>query len=109
MLFYEWVGHKNKQFEKLDFNLINNADIEEKVTVIIPARNEERTIQKVIRLVQKNTIVNQIIVVDNNSIDNTAKLAKNVGAEVIFCKEQGKGFRRYPFLLGEWNCNKLSN
>ena len=82
----------SKQFEKLDLKLINNADIEEKVTVIIPARNEERTIQKVVRLVQKNTIVNQIIVVDNDSKDNTGKLAKNVGAEVVFCKEHGKGF-----------------
>ena len=86
------IKDANNQFEKLDQKLINNADIEEKVTVIIPARNEERTIQKVIRLVQKNSIVNQIIVVDNDSMDNTAKLAKNAGAQVVFCAEHGKGY-----------------
>lgn len=86
------IKEANDQFEKLDQKLISNADIAEKVTVIIPARNEERTIQKVIRLVQKNAVVNQIIVVDNDSIDNTAKLAKNAGAQVVFCAEHGKGY-----------------
>lgn len=86
------IKESNNQFKKLDEMLINDADPEEKVTVIIPARNEEKTVQKVIRLVQKNLFVNQIIVVDNNSTDHTAKYAKNAGAEVIFCKEQGKGY-----------------
>lgn len=62
------------------------------ITVVIPARNEERTITKVIELVKLNKKVNQIIVVDNNSTDNTAKLAKTEGVEVIECKEQGKGY-----------------
>ena len=41
---------------------------------------------------QKSKIVNQIIVVDNNSIDNTAKLAQSVGAYVVPCTQQGKGY-----------------
>ena len=79
------------QFKKLD-ELLLNPELNEKVTVIIPARNEEKTIQKVIKLVQKCNIVNQIIVVDNNSIDNTAKLAKASGAFVVHCSLQGKGY-----------------
>ena len=86
------IKEANNQFKKLDEILINDANPEEKVTVIIPARNEEKTVQKVIRLVQKNLFVNQIIVVDNNSTDHTAKYAKNAGAEVVFCKDQGKGY-----------------
>lgn len=79
------------QFKELD-NLLLNNEPEEKVTVIIPARNEEKTIQKVVKLVQKSKLVNQIIVVDNNSLDNTAKLAKNAGAYVVHCAQQGKGY-----------------
>lgn len=62
------------------------------VTVIIPARNEQKTIAKVVKSVSINKNVNQIIVVDNNSNDATAMLAKRAGAEVAFCERQGKGY-----------------
>lgn len=87
----EIIKKSATQFEALDNFLLNNI-IDENVTVIIPARNEEKTIQKVIKLVQKSTLVNQIIVVDNNSMDNTAKLAKSAGAYVEPCTSQGKGY-----------------
>lgn len=64
----------------------------ENVTVIIPARNEQKTITKVVKLVNLNKNVNQIIVVDNNSTDYTSKLAQKAGAEVVFCENQGKGY-----------------
>lgn len=90
--FNESISKKaENQFKALD-DLLLNADSEEKVTVIIPARNEEKTIQKVVKLVQKSKLVNQIIVVDNNSLDNTAKLAQNAGAYVVHCPQQGKGY-----------------
>lgn len=85
------LKNAENQFNALD-NLLLNSAPEENVTVIIPARNEEKTIQKVIKLVQKNNLVNQIIVVDNNSSDNTAKFAKNAGACVVYCPTQGKGY-----------------
>jgi len=87
----EILVEAENQFKALD-ELLFNPEFDEKVTVIIPARNEEKTIQKVIKLVQKCNIVNQIIVVDNNSIDNTAKLAKASGAFVVPCLSQGKGY-----------------
>lgn len=62
------------------------------VSVVIPARNEQKTIVNVLRMVSNHKNVNQIIVVDNNSTDNTAKLAKKAGAEVVFCPNQGKGY-----------------
>lgn len=62
------------------------------VTVIIPARNEQKTIAKVVKLVNSNKNVDQIIVVDNNSTDNTSQMAKKAGAEVVFCENQGKGY-----------------
>ena len=62
------------------------------VTVVIPARNEQKTIARVIKLVNLNKNVNQIIVVDNNSTDSTSQIAKKSGAQVVFCENQGKGY-----------------
>lgn len=62
------------------------------ITVVIPARNEENTIAQVIEKVKQNDNVKQIIVVNNNSNDNTAQNAENAGAEVIKCENQGKGY-----------------
>ena len=40
-----------------------------KISVIIPALNEEKNIAKVISCVKNCNLINEIIVVDNNSID----------------------------------------
>ena len=42
-----------------------------KLTVIIPAYNEEKTIAQVLRKVQSNKLVNEIIVVNDGSTDRT--------------------------------------
>ena len=62
------------------------------ITVIIPARNEEKTIVQVIENVKQNNNVTQIIVVNNGSTDNTVQCAKDAGVEVINCYNQGKGY-----------------
>jgi glycosyltransferase involved in cell wall biosynthesis len=58
------------------------------IKLIIPAFNEEKSIAKVIQDVPK--IVDEIIVIDNNSSDETAKNAKKAGATVL--KEERKGY-----------------
>ena len=63
-----------------------------KVSVIIPAFNEQKSIKKVIKLVKNSKNVDEIIVVDNNSTDDTGVIAEREGAKVVFCKEQGKGY-----------------
>ena len=63
-----------------------------KISVIIPAYNEEKFIAKVIKMVKKCNCTDEIIVVDNNSTDNTGKIATKCGAKTVFCKEQGKGY-----------------
>ena len=65
---------------------------ETKVTVIIPALNEEKSIQKVIDKIKNSTVKSNIIVVNNASIDKTAELAIKSGAEVIECETRGKGY-----------------
>lgn len=63
-----------------------------KVTVIIPAFNEEKNLGQVIKDIKNYEILNEIIVVDNASTDNTAQVAKQCGAKVVFCEDKGKGY-----------------
>lgn len=63
-----------------------------KISVIIPAYNEEKYISKVIKMVKKCKCAEEIIVVDNNSTDRTSEIAKKNGATTVFCQKQGKGY-----------------
>ena len=63
-----------------------------KISVILPALNEEKNIAKVLKNIKENNTVDEIIVVDNNSTDNTSNIAKEMGAKVILCKKRGKGY-----------------
>ena len=63
-----------------------------KISVIIPALNEEKNIAKVISCVKKCNLIDEIIVVDNNSIDRTASIAKEMGTTTLLCKNRGKGY-----------------
>jgi glycosyltransferase involved in cell wall biosynthesis len=59
------------------------------IAVIIPAYNEEQSIARVIEEIPKD-IVSEIIVVNNNSTDDTETVARNAGATVMF--EEFKGY-----------------
>ena len=61
------------------------------VDVIIPAFNEQNSIGSVIHDIPKD-LVRDIIVVDNNSNDETSINAKNAGATVLQENRQGYGF-----------------
>ena len=60
------------------------------VSVVIPARNEEACIDRclgAIRGMKTSTAEVEIVVVDNNSADSTAAIAKKYGAVVVAKKE----------------------
>ena len=61
-----------------------------KINVIIPAYNEEGSIGKVIKDIP--AIVDEIIVVNNNSTDNTAAEAQTAGATVLTETKAGYGY-----------------
>jgi len=63
----------------------------DKIAVLIPCYNEEKTIKKVIDGFKKNLSDAKIYVYDNNSTDITAKIAKENGAIVRYEPLQGKG------------------
>jgi glycosyltransferase involved in cell wall biosynthesis len=60
------------------------------ISVIIPAFNEEKSIGKVIREIPGG-LINEIIVVNNNSSDDTEKVAVDAGATVLHESRQGYG------------------
>jgi glycosyltransferase involved in cell wall biosynthesis len=60
--------------------------------VIIPAYNEEKTVANVVKVVKSLNYIREVIVVDDGSTDQTAKLAVKAGATVIsHLKNRGKG------------------
>lgn len=62
------------------------------VSVIIPAHNEEEHIKTVIDAAKKIKEIDEIIVVDDGSDDNTASVAKKTGAKTVILDEnRGKG------------------
>jgi glycosyltransferase involved in cell wall biosynthesis len=60
------------------------------ISVIIPAFNEEQSIAKVIHDIPAD-LVNEIVVVDNDSTDNTRSEAVRAGATVLKEKRRGYG------------------
>ncbi len=61
------------------------------IAVLIPCYNESKTIEKVIKDWKKELPEADIYVYDNNSTDNTDKIAKKAGAIVKYEYKQGKG------------------
>lgn len=68
-----------------------------KIAIILPAYNEELTIEDTILSFYNEIPTARIIVVDNNSSDNTSKivnkvfLENNINGELLFESRQGKG------------------
>src|SRR5512136_1453961 len=67
-----------------------------KLTIVIPALNEEQGIEKTVRAIPRAEIDRigyepQVLVVDNGSEDATARLAAGAGAEVVSEPNRGYG------------------
>lgn len=62
-----------------------------RVAAIIPAFNEDETVAGVVEVALKARSVDEVIVVDNCSTDDTSRVAEAAGARVLVCEEQGKG------------------
>ena len=63
----------------------------DKVAVLIPCYNESKTIKKVVEDFRRELPEAKIYVYDNNSKDDTDKIAKEAGAIVRYETRQGKG------------------
>lgn len=64
---------------------------EDEIAVVIPCFNEAKTIRKVVTDFAKALPTARIYVFDNNSVDGTAEVARQAGAEIVRAPLQGKG------------------
>ena len=62
-----------------------------RVSVVFPAYNEEASISAAVTTFRAVEPVDEVVVVDNNSRDRTAKLAQTAGARVVREELQGYG------------------
>lgn len=66
-----------------------------KISIVIPAYNEEKTITEIIervKIVNLSPLEKEIVVIDNHSTDKTFEIVKNIpGIKVALEKEKGKG------------------
>ena len=70
------------------------------VSIIIPARNEAKRIQPLLKSIQQQTnVIREWIVVDDHSTDGTAAIAQSFGAKVITAETLPKGWFGKP-----WAC-----
>ncbi len=56
------------------------------LTVVIPARNEEKTIYKIAKAARQHA--DEVIVVDDGSVDATAQIAREAGAKIVINGEK---------------------
>lgn len=74
----------------------DRTEVTKKITVLIPCYNEEGAIAEVLsrfprEKIARHGFVLDVLVVDNNSTDNTAAIAASLGARVISETKKGKG------------------
>lgn len=65
------------------------------ISVVIPAYNEEKYLSRCLKALQRQIYPKEkfdVIVVNNNSTDRTAEIAKSFGVQVILEKQQGHVF-----------------
>ena len=61
------------------------------ITVVIPALNEESTVAHVVEVAKQTIGVDEVIVVDDKSTDETVSEARRSGAKVVTSTKLGKG------------------
>ena len=74
-----------------------------KVTLLIPTLNEEKGCEKILPLIDKDW-VDEIIIIDGQSKDQTVKVCKDMGFKVLIQKEKGlnASFREaWPYINGD--------
>ena len=84
---------------------VANNHSENKISMIVPARNEERNLPKLLESIQQSKVKpEEVIVVDDASSDLTATVARSFGAEVVSSEELPAGWTGKT-----WACQQGAN
>jgi peptidoglycan-N-acetylglucosamine deacetylase len=66
------------------------------ISVVVPAHNESKLIRESLESLFQQDYKGEyeVIVVDNNSRDNTSEIAQQAGAKIVLCQTPGVGYAR---------------
>jgi dTDP-glucose pyrophosphorylase len=88
----EYVNVNNlDDLNRANYLFRNNKFDQYQISVVIPAYNEEKTIAQVVHEFKLHNAVSEVVVVDNNSKDDTINVARQSGARVVTESTQGYG------------------
>lgn len=99
----EWYGPHSSTAAEWPVDALMLAKGTTTVSVVLPARDEERTVGDIVTvirrdLVERTPLVDEIVVVDSNSTDETAERAREAGARVV---AQNEVLPHLPALTGK--------
>ncbi|KXK62005.1 glucosyl-3-phosphoglycerate synthase [Micromonospora rosaria] len=94
-----WATYRTTAATRWTPRRLLRAKGESRVSVVLPARNEEATVGAIVstireHLVDRVPLVDELIVVDSRSTDRTARVARAAGAEVVSQDEMTRGLPR---------------
>ena len=82
------------KFPMLDSDKNDEEIIKKKISIIIPARNEEKNLPNLLKDLQNQKYkVHEIICVDDGSTDSTAEIIKENGAKYLNIKDLPDGWK----------------
>jgi glucosyl-3-phosphoglycerate synthase len=84
----EWFRRRSSAAAEWDTDRLLAAKGASRISVVLPARNEERTVGTIVArirrdLVERAPVVDELVVVDSDSTDATARVAAAAGARVV--------------------------
>ena len=85
---WEWLGRRTYHFSRFDPAELAAAKRGTSVSVVLPALNEERTVGAIVRCIRESLVeavglVDEVVVIDPGSTDDTAAVARKAGARVV--------------------------
>jgi glucosyl-3-phosphoglycerate synthase len=98
-----WATYRTTSAGEWTARRLMRAKGESRVSVVLPARNEEATVGAIVATIREHLmdrvpLVDELIVVDSRSSDRTAQVARAAGAEVV---RQDAMTRNLPRLDGK--------
>ncbi|MFG1702839.1 glucosyl-3-phosphoglycerate synthase [Nonomuraea sp. M3C6] len=99
----EWYGPHSSTAAEWPVDALMLAKGNTTVSVVLPARDEERTVGDIVTVIRRDLVervplVDEIVVVDSNSTDATAERARAAGARVV---AQDEVLPHLPALTGK--------
>lgn len=88
-----WFTRRTTAIEDWPRDRVQAAKASTRVCVLIPARNEEDTVAEIVEAIRRDLmsgpspLVDDLLVIDSDSIDATARVARTAGARVVATTE----------------------